>query len=85
MNKKSKNIAAVTIKKIGIISEKKNNSLQINIVKWNSNAPKIDIRNWYKSREEENVLCSGKGITLTNEEATKVIAMLQEYLKEQAG
>lgn len=38
---------------------------ELNLVSWNGNAPKFDIRDWSSDHEK-----MGKGITLTNEEMT---------------
>lgn len=42
-------------------------TLELNTVKWGSNAPKFDIRAWSPDHEK-----MGKGVTLTNEELTKL-------------
>ncbi|AGY81525.1 MULTISPECIES: YdbC family protein [Carnobacterium] len=40
---------------------------ELNLVSWNGNAPKFDIRDWSSDHEK-----MGKGITLTNEEMTEL-------------
>lgn len=40
---------------------------ELNLVSWNGNAPKYDIRDWSSDHEK-----MGKGITLTNEEMTEL-------------
>lgn len=40
---------------------------ELNLVSWNGNAPKFDIRDWSSNHEK-----MGKGITLTNEEMTEL-------------
>ena len=47
---------------------------EVNLVSWNGNAPKIDIRDWDESHER-----CGKGITLTESEAREVMEILQKY------
>jgi len=44
---------------------------EVNVVSWNDNAPKVDIREWDPSHEK-----MGKGITLSKEELSK----LKDYL-----
>lgn len=46
---------------------------ELNLVSWNGNPPKFDLRDW--SPEHEKM---GKGITLSNEEMKK----LTDFLKE---
>lgn len=47
---------------------------EVNLVSWNGNAPKIDIRDWDENHER-----CGKGITLTESEAREVMEILQKY------
>lgn len=61
---------------IAILSHKNAWTLELNIVKWGENSPKLDIRTW----NEDHSKC-GKGITLTDEEARTLISVLQENLK----
>lgn len=49
-------------------------SKELNIVSWNSGAPKFDLRDW--SPEHEKM---GKGVTLTVEEAQKLQEILDKY------
>ena len=57
---------------IGALSESsKGWKKELNLVSWNDNAPKYDIREW---DPEHNKM--GKGITLTNEEAIKLRDLL---------
>lgn len=42
-------------------------NLELNTVKWGSNAPKFDIRSWSPDHSR-----MGKGVTLTSEELTKL-------------
>ena len=63
-------------KHIGVISSEKNNwRKELNLVSWNGRAPKLDIRDWAPDREK-----MGKGVTLTQEEAEKLVKLLNEYL-----
>lgn len=47
---------------------------EVNLISWNGNPAKIDIRDW----DEDHERCS-KGITLTEEEAKEVVAILNDY------
>lgn len=61
------------VEKLGVISESpKGWKKEVNRISWNGNAPKIDIRDW--SPEHDKM---GKGITLTDEEAKELVAILQ--------
>lgn len=62
--------------KIGALSERKADGMQleINKVSYNDRKPKIDIRAWDVTHEKMT-----KGITLTNEEAVK----LRDFLIEE--
>ncbi|MDR1901266.1 MAG: hypothetical protein LBQ88_03150 [Treponema sp.] len=66
------NISFDILKHYGILSEEKSGwKLEVNLVSWNGHNPKIDIRDWAPGHEK-----TGKGITLSREEAIK----LQELL-----
>ncbi|MBR5420962.1 MAG: YdbC family protein [Lachnospiraceae bacterium] len=57
---------------IGVLSEgSKGWTKEINRVSWNDREPKIDIREWSPDHTK-----MGKGITLTEEEAQKLKALL---------
>lgn len=59
---------------IGVLSESsKGWKKELNLVSWNDNTPKFDIRDW--SPEHEKI---GKGITLTNEELKKLRDILND-------
>lgn len=61
------------VENLGIISESpKGWKKEVNRISWNDASPKIDIRDW--SPEHDKM---GKGITLTNEEAKELAAILQ--------
>ena len=62
---------------IGVISESKSGwRKEVNLVSWNGAAPKIDIRDWAPNHEK-----MGKGITLSTEEARKLLDLLQKMSK----
>ena len=60
------------IEELGVISEgSKGWQTELNLISWNGNAPKYDIRSW--SPDHENM---GKGITLTGEELAELKSIL---------
>lgn len=64
--------------KLGDLSEKK----ELRVVAWSDNEPCLDLRSWWldKSGKEK----CGKGITLTDDEARKLMELLTKYFKEVA-
>ncbi|AEJ18597.1 YdbC family protein [Gracilinema caldarium] len=59
-------------KHFGVLSEEKSGwKKELNMVSWNNRAPKLDIRDWSPDHEK-----MGKGITLTKEEAQKLLEFL---------
>ena len=66
------------VKHIGVVSEGKGGwRKELNMVSWNGRAPKLDIREWAPGREK-----MGKGITLTSDEAKKLIELLAAGISE---
>ncbi|MCX7656640.1 MAG: PC4/YdbC family ssDNA-binding protein [Treponemataceae bacterium] len=64
------------LKTFGVLSEERGGwKKELNLVSWNGRAPKLDIRDWAPDHEK-----MGKGITLTKEEAQKLIDLLQGAL-----
>lgn len=61
---------------IGQLSEK----VWLKVVSWNGNESKLDIRQWWNKDGEERC---GKGISLTNEEAKKLVDLLNDYLNDE--
>lgn len=62
------------IKEIAVLSSSKSGwNRELNLVSWNGNKPKLDIRDWSPEHAR-----TGKGITLSREEA----AILREVLEE---
>ena len=58
--------------RIGIILENKNGwTKELNLVSWNDNDPKYDIRDWDPKHEKMS-----RGITLTEEEAYELSIIL---------
>ena len=61
-------------KKLGVLSTSaKGWTKELNLISWNGNAPKYDLRTW--SPEHEKM---GKGITLTEEEMVALRKLLAE-------
>ncbi|WP_270941111.1 YdbC family protein [Romboutsia lituseburensis] len=59
---------------IGILSDSsKGWTKELNIISWNGNTPKFDLRDWSPNHEK-----MGKGITLTNEELKALKNLLNE-------
>jgi hypothetical protein len=60
-------------KHFGVLSEEKSGwKKELNLVSWNNRAPKLDIRDWAPDHEK-----MGKGVTLSKEEAQKLMELLQ--------
>ena len=51
---------------------------EINLISWNGDDPKYDIRNWHPGREK-----CGKGITLTKDEAIALMNALWEVFDDE--
>ena len=61
------------IEHIGILSESLRGwHKELNRISWNGGDPKYDIRDWAPEHEK-----MGKGITLTDEEAKKLVDLLK--------
>lgn len=52
----------------------------LKVVSWNGKEAKLDIRQWYEKDGEERC---GKGISITNDEAKKLVDLLTEYLDDE--
>ena len=65
------------IKHIGNLSENSRGwTKELNTISWNGGIPKLDIRDWAPEHEK-----MGKGITLTEEEAEKLVGYIQALKK----
>lgn len=74
-----KSIACEFAKEIAVLSKnEKGYTKEINLISWNGAEPKYDIRNWHPGREK-----SGKGITLTEEEAHALVGALKKVFREE--
>lgn len=66
------NIKCEIVKEIGALSESsKGWKKELNLVSWNDNEPKYDLRDWAPEHEK-----MGKGVTLTVEELKKLKEIL---------
>ncbi len=71
-----KEIQYEIVKKIAVLSMSDSGyTKEINLISWNGNEPKYDIRSFSLNREK-----CGKGITLTADEAAALLKALQEEL-----
>ena len=64
------------IEKIGVLSTSTSGwTKELNLVSWNEQAPKYDLREWSPDRERR-----GKGMTLTKEELAKLKELLEKLV-----
>lgn len=64
------------VEELGVLSESaKGWTKELNLISWNGGAPKYDIRDWAPEHEK-----MGKGVTLSEEEAKKLIELLAAKL-----
>lgn len=62
------------VKKIAVLSTSESGyTKELNLIAWNGNAPKYDIRSFSPDREK-----CGKGVTLTADEAAALLKALQK-------
>ena len=65
-------------KHLGVFADKKNGyTKEVNVVSWGEYNPQIDIRMW-KNIEGDKMPC--KGISLSRDEAEKVVLLLRDAL-----
>ena len=63
------------VKHFGVIAAAKGDwKKELNLVSWNGRDPKLDVRDWAPGHER-----MGKGITLTKEEAAKLVELLMAH------
>ena len=76
--KKIKDIQYEIVKEIAVLSTGESGyTKEINLISWNGKEPKYDIRSFSPNREK-----CGKGVTLTEAEAEKLLAALEKVLSE---
>lgn len=74
-----KEIQCEIIKEIAVLSKSDSGyTKEINLISWNGNEPKYDIRSFSPDREK-----CGKGITLTKEEVKTLLEALETELKSE--
>ncbi len=66
------------IREIGILSENRTISVELNVVSWSDDDPKYDIRRWNK-----NSRTALKGIALSREEVEALFELLKEELEQE--
>jgi len=64
-------------KELGVIGMARGWSLELNMVSWNDHDPKFDIRSWSPDHSR-----MGKGISLSEEEMTKLIELFNSRDEE---
>ena len=73
-----KEIQYEIVKEIAVLSTGESGyTKEINLISWNGKEPKYDIRSFSPNREK-----CGKGVTLTEAEAEKLLAALEKVLSE---
>jgi hypothetical protein len=73
-----KDIQYEIVKEIAVLSTSDSGyTKEINLISWNGKEAKYDIRSFSPNREK-----CGKGVTLTEAEAGKLLAALQKVLSE---
>lgn len=64
------------VEEVGVLSENaKGWRKELNLISWNGAAPKYDIRDWEPEHEK-----MGKGVTLSEDEAKKLYALLNKVV-----
>ena len=73
-----KEIQYEIVKEIAVLSTGESGyTKEINLISWNGKEPKYDIRSFSPNREK-----CGKGVTLSEAEAGKLLAALEKVLSE---
>lgn len=74
-----KEIQYEIVKEIAVLSQSDSGyTKEINLISWNGNEPKYDIRSFSPNREK-----CGKGITLTESEVKTLLKALETALKSE--
>ena len=73
MVKEETNVTYEIINEIGVVSDDGKWRLELNRISWNGREPKYDLRKWSPNHEK-----MGKGVTLSDEEFTK----LKEFMSK---
>lgn len=71
------NIVYEVVKELGVIAEYSTGwKKEVNLVSWNSNTPKIDIRDWNPDHQHMT-----GGVLMSKEEAKKLYEILKNYFE----
>ena len=74
-----KDISCRISRSVAVLNENaKGYTKEVNFVSWNSNEPKLDIREWHPGHER-----CGKGVTLTIAESKKLYEALKDLFRNQ--
>ena len=65
------------VESLGVVAQKGEWTKEVNLVSWNGNSPKVDIREWNADHTRMK-----KGITLTFEETEQVCMILHNLMRE---
>ena len=69
-------------KPLGVLSEVAGKTKELNLVSYNGNPPKLDLRLWGKVDGQRAMF---KGLTLTTDEAETLAELLEDYLEKEKG
>ena len=76
-----KQITSEITKEIAVLSENdRGYTKEANLVSWNGNTAKLDIREWHPNHER-----CGKGVTLTEDEGRKLYEALKTIYSSDGG
>ena len=79
MKQQSETISFEIIKQLGVLSEnEKGWKKEINLISWNGNEPKYDIRGWELSHEHMS-----RGVTLSEAEINNLLLHMREHRQQQ--
>jgi hypothetical protein len=68
------------LKSLGVLSKSTGGwTKELNVISWNGRPPKFDIREWSPDHKK-----MGRGITLTKQEAYKIMMCFQQYPQKEA-
>ena len=74
MNNNNKDFKYEIIKNLGVIYNNNNYTLEVNLISYCGNPPKIDIRKWNRNKDTMQ-----KGLTFNDSEVDSLIDILNAY------
>lgn len=77
--KKAKNFNYEVKETLATLSNTETETTELRIVSYNNYKPKLDLHKWEIKDNKEKML---RGLTLTNEEAIRLLEALQKYFKK---